>query len=139
MAKLQQNILIRTDLGFSRGLISVQVAHIHAEMLRQNILFNNKLVLEPVDGFEGGTDETFIEWLKDPYIAVLGVPNLETLDHLIAESESAELVVNKWRDKVYCEIASDWTLTFDTIVGASVGPADCDDLKMIMGKLPLLQ
>lgn len=133
MANIVQNILIRTDLGFPTGLMAAQVAHIHAEALRNFIIENtNQPEADP-------PSDTLLAWLQSPYILVRGVPNLETLEYFRRMAEVAGLSTNLWRDTVFSKVADDMTLTFsDVPIGISIGPSDSDKIKAIVGKLPLL-
>lgn len=142
MARLQQDILIRTDLGFSTGLLAAQVAHIHMEGIRRAMLYkgvwgDDKLTMAFADKEAA---DAMVSWLETPYIFVRRVPNLETLEFFEKKISSHEgLTCDIWRDTVFMEIAPDWTEAFaDVKVGLSIGPADSDEIKQVVGKLPLL-
>ena len=135
MANIQQNILVRTDLGFTQGLMAAQVAHIHAALMIESCNDDYQLVLD----MNGEQRQQFREWVKAPYLLVRGVSNLETLEHFKRLANDAELPVNEWRDTVFCKVADDLTLPFpDVMIGISIGPADSDKIKAVVGKLPLL-
>ena len=128
---LQQNIIIRTDLGFTRGLLTAQVAHIHALPMVQAILEHKESTAICLD--------KMFAWLSSPFVTVLGASNIEILDHFIDLAEAEGIVVHQWRDVVNCNVSDSLTLNFDTIIGASFGPDESDKLKKIMGQLPLLK
>ncbi len=126
MANLRQTILIRTDLDLSPGLISAQVAHIHAESMRQ-ILINKK-----------SCSTEFVEWLKDPYIFVHGVGFVELLNNLLEKAKSKELPVSEWYDTITIKVGGNGQVFSNMLVGGSIGPADSDLIKSVIGNLPLL-
>ena len=144
LVNLTQTVIIRTDL-FDKsnvGLISAQVAHIHLEGFRQAILGgghwdDDRLTMafpnaETAEAMEG--------WLADPYIFVRRVPCLEVLEYFERKINASNgLTCDVWTDTVFIDIAPEWTEGFaDVKVGLSIGPADADVIKAIVGKLPLL-
>lgn len=144
---LSQNILVRTDLGFSMGLMAAQVAHIHATVMRTALLdikrakerlgtgrHSNKISQR-----EKEHSVKLMEWLESPYIFVRGVPNPETLEFFIEQAMACDINVFTWNDTVFCEVAKDMTLPFQKVlIGASFGPDENDRIKAVVGKLPLL-
>lgn len=145
MASIGQTVIIRTDL-FSLpediGLMAAQVAHIHAEIMR-DILCSNRV------------DEDFIsikwkqekdinskeiqEWLDSPYLFVKKVPNAEGLDYFRKQAEVIKLPVRCWYDTVYVRFSKTMKLAFNnTLVGISIGPTDADKIRTVVGDLPLL-
>lgn len=133
MANLRQTILIRKDLDFPIGLLAAQVAHLHMESFRKTMLD----APDPVNKFELTQDEA--GWLKDPYVFVHGVPNLEVLDFFIKEAKALGIDVHEWRDTVYINISATQRRAFFPVkVGATLGPCDSDKIKAVIGDLPLL-
>lgn len=132
---LIQTIIVRDDLGFTPGLMAAQVAHIHAQIMRTTLRVSAGQIGGPLT-----LTENMVIWLEAPYIHVRKVPNIETLDWVIKQAEETDGVVslNKWRDTVNCKITPDFQLTFDTLIGVSLGPADSDKIKKIAGQIPFL-
>ena len=130
MANIRQTILVRTDLGFSTGLMAAQVAHIHMERIRQT--FKNSKTFE---------DPNLIDWLGSPYVFVHGIPNQEVLQHYIEKARLKDTVLKPaiWYDTVYVNVSDNQKIPLENvIVGASLGPADSDIIKAVIGDLPLL-
>lgn len=139
MSNIRQTILVRTDLGFSVGLMAAQCSHIHMEQIRQAILRNTV----PVAGII--RDELFslptdtLEWIKSPYVFIHGVPNKEVLEYFIKRAKALGVEVSEWRDNVFIDISDSQRESFpDTFVGVSLGPTDSDKIKAVIGDLPLL-
>ena len=150
MSNLGQTILIRTDLfdmDQDVGLISAQVAHIHMELMRK-MFFDNSIVDDKgihchvkdlntsrMSGFK----ENLLSWLDCPYIFVKQVPNAEALKHFYELAIEYELPVNEWKDTVYVRLSKTMKQAFpNTLVGISIGPADADAIRTVVGDLPLL-
>ena len=133
MANIRQTILVRTDLGFSTGLLAAQVAHIHMERLRRGILgILDDVIFNTPD---------LREWLNTPYIFVHGVPNKEILFYYLDKAKEKEQILNPsiWYDTVYVGVSDNQKIPLENvIVGASLGPADSDIIKAVIGDLPLL-
>ena len=127
MANLRQTILVRTDLGLPEGLLTAQVAHIHMESFRYKMS-------EGKNNLTG--DE--LEWLKDPYIFVHGVPNKEYLDFFMGQAKQYNVPRTEWRDTIYLNCGSDTVPFADVVVGCALGPCDSDRIKLVIGELPLL-
>jgi len=126
MANLRQSILLRTDLNFPIGLLAAQVAHIHAGVLIDNVLDNDP-------------SNELREWARDPYLFVHQVPNLEVLEYFERGLDDKGMTHHVWRDTVYIDISPTQQMTFEDVkVGLSIGPADSDDIKVVIGDLPLL-
>lgn len=145
MSMIRQTVLIRTDLGFCQGLMAAQVAHIHMETLRQRILRNDEASMVAGAQLEAlmsdsGEANTFLEWLKQPYIFVHGVPNLEALEHYEKKADGViGLSTSIWRDTVRISLSENQKIDLPNIkVGLSFGPADSDIIRTIIGDLPLL-
>ena len=130
MANIRQSILIRTDLTFPVGLLAAQVAHIHIEHARQVLIPG----LEPVS-----TDNTYMDWIADPYLYIHGVPNREVLMHYMTEAKRQDIAIAQWRDTVNVQISDTQRPAFaDILIGGALGPADSDAIRVILGDLPLL-
>ncbi|MFA7219017.1 MAG: peptidyl-tRNA hydrolase [Synergistaceae bacterium] len=139
MSNINQTILIRTDLfnlPEDMGLMAAQVAHIHMEGLRGVFLdhfMGNKISEDDLSG------SNLIEWLKDPYILVKKVPNLEALNHFNKAAEDIHITVREWQDTVYVRLSQTMKQAFpDTVVGISLGPCDSDAIRTVVGDIPLL-
>jgi len=136
MAHLEQRILIRTDLNLVPGLVTAQVAHLHAECMRNHILHGE-------DG--NPTNEVQIsytglkDWLAEPYVFVHGVSNPELLD-LYIEKAKDTVPVYKWSDTVYIEPSAGNKMVLDNVlIGAAFGPDSSDDIKSLgIAQLDLL-
>ena len=129
MSNIGQTVIIRTDLfdlPQDMGLLAAQVAHIHA-----------KIVMKAVFDKDIQTDD-FASWTENPYLYVKKVPNVESLHHFLAKAELAKLPVDIWEDTVYVRMSPTIKEAFKTIVGISIGPADADAIRTVVGDLPLL-
>lgn len=127
MANLKQAVIIRTDLGFPVGLIASQVAHIHFNKFRRAI----------TDGQEISSEEK--EWMKDPYLYVYGVPNIESLQLVGADAKRLNLPICEWKDTVLIKISEEKKeAVYDVPVGFSIGPCDSDKMRPITKDLDLL-
>jgi len=150
MANIGQTIIIRTDifeLPQDMGLLAAQVAHIHFEhtrqMLKDNLDDAGKAVItieKQADAIDQLINKTYYEgWIEEPYIYVKKVPNFEALEYFKQEAERANLPVHEWRDTVYVRLSPTIKKAFpDTMVGISIGPADSDKIRAVVGDLPLL-
>jgi len=143
MSSIGQTIIIRTDLfGLEDvGLISAQVAHIHFELARKMLLEglddDGKTVVILNEMGEEGSD--FENWMKEPYIFVKKVPNMESLMHFGRLAQEAKLPVAEWTDTVYVRMSPTQKQAFpNTLVGISIGPTDADKIRTVVGDLPLL-
>ena len=144
MASINQTLIIRTDifnLPEDSGLLAAQVAHIHFEITRdmidQGMDDDGKSVLIFNEQGEQGAD--FEEWVKEPYLLVKKVPNLEALDHFHKLAKEAGLPTNEWKDTVYVRLSPTMKQAFpNVLVGISIGPADADKIRTVVGDLPLL-
>lgn len=132
MSNVNQTVVIRTDifdLPKDMGLLSAQVAHIHFEIMREYMRMHSPLDLS----------EDMKSWLDDPYLLVKKVPNKEALDYLNVETSKTTVPVRLWKDTIYVNLSPNISKAFpDVTVGMSLGPADADDIRLIVGDLPLL-
>ena len=141
---INQTIIIRTDifnLPEDTGLLCAQVGHIHfqisREIIQEGLDQDGKAVVILNEKGEQGSD--YEEWLKDPYLLVKKVPSREALTHFHDEAISAKLPVCEWCDTVNIRLSSTIKKAFfDTPVGISIGPADADKIRVVVGDLPLL-
>ena len=128
MANLRQSILIRTDLNLPLGLMTAQVAHIHALPLIASLnSSDNNIDVE--------------EWSNDPFVFVHKVPNLEVLHFFrdLAREHAEDLTTLEWHDTITLSLSETQTRAFPSVmVGISLGPAHSDIIKSIIGDLPLL-
>lgn len=129
MAMIKQDILVREDLGFTRGLMAAQVAHIHAlpmqTFIQRGLKLNENLDLA--------------NWIDNPFMFVRGVPNPEVLEHLMKRAKEVGVPVHTWRDTVYLQVAGQDVAFENVLVGASLGPCDADKIKLVVGTMDLLQ
>jgi|2_EtaG_2_1085320.scaffolds.fasta_scaffold00595_21 peptidyl-tRNA hydrolase len=134
MANLIQRILVRTDLEMPVGLLAAQVAHIHAAPFIQTYR------VTPSPGTEfGDCVENIKQWMSTPYLFVHRVPNKEVLNYFIDECTDRNVWFHEWKDTIYIDISDTQKKAFDNVtVGISIGPADSDEIKTIVGDLPLL-
>jgi peptidyl-tRNA hydrolase len=140
MSSIGQTIIIRTDifdLPQDMGLLAAQVAHIHMEMTRQMVL---EAVVDNDRKVRGiKLNENAYNWFDNPYIFVKKVPNAEGLNHFHELACKADLPVQEWRDTVYVRLSPTMKQAFpDTLVGISIGPAESDAIRTVVGDLPLL-
>ncbi len=143
MANLRQSILVRTDLQLPVGLLAAQVAHIHMETLRQYILINkqqpfskSQLIANVRNPQEA---DNIYEWMVNPYIFVHAVPNLEVLEYFKKEANNNKIQCTIWDDTIFIDISKTQRKAFDNcIIGMSLGPCDSDQIKTVIGDLPLL-
>jgi len=116
-------VVIRKDLNLSAGLMSAQTAHASDAFMRDRIR----------DGKEFTNTEK--EWMKDPYISVLAVDNLEELEFIEEAAQRDGLQVYLWRDLIPSRILK--RNISNVKVAISIGPDDMDKIKKITGGLPL--
>jgi peptidyl-tRNA hydrolase len=127
MANLRHTVLVRTDLGFSLGLLAAQVAHIHFEPFRQ-------LAID-----EKEVPQWQRDWLTAPYLFIHGVKNRESLEYYIKRADEVGVKVSTWKDTVEVRPSDTQKLVFPDIpVGISLGPDDSDKIRQVIGDLPLL-
>ena len=90
-------------------------------------------------GEQGEQGSDYEEWLKDPYLLVKRVPNLEALQYFREEANLSELPVAEWRDTVNVRLSATVKKAFeDVLVGISIGPCDSDKIRTVVGDIPLL-
>lgn len=123
MANIRHTVVIRKDLNMTEGLMSAQVAHAQDAFMRHKIRDEEQFT----------NDEKY--WMKDPYLSVLAVDNLEELEIIQKEAEEAELTVHVWRDLIPSKNLR--RNIPDVTVAISIGPCDMDRVKAITGNLPL--
>jgi len=139
MANINQTIIVRTDLfnlPEDTGLLAAQVAHIHAKVFTENLsrpqsshfVLPNNIV-----------PEDFVAWVKEPYLLVKKVPNAEALKHFRDLADKINLPIYEWYDTVYVRLSETMKQAFEMVlVGISIGPADADRIRTVVGDLPLL-
>jgi len=135
MASINQTVIIRTDLfnlPEDMGLLAAQVAHIHAKVfLSENVcseILPNHIVAED-----------FVAWKEEPYLLVKQVPNAEALKHFRDLADKINLPIYEWYDTVYVRLSATMKQAFEMVlVGISIGPADADRIRTVVGDLPLL-
>ena len=117
-------IIVRKDLDLPTGAVSAQVSHIGDSFMRKKILDEKEFTNEEK------------EWMKTPYIAVLGVNNPEELIIIIKKAKDIGLQVHEWRDLIYSDVLREGIP--DVLIGISIGPCDSDAGKEVTGNLKLL-
>ena len=132
---LRQSILVRTDLNLPLGLMCAQVAHIHYELVRRNMDDKQRVILDgnPL------SPSTFAEWNKDPFLFVHAVPNQEALLYFIELARGKNIKVTTWDDTIYLNLSPTQQRAFEgVLIGCALGPAGSDQIKAVIGDLPLL-
>ncbi len=144
MGMVRQSVLIRTDLGFNIGLMAAQVAHTHFENFRKKLLSLIASEKDPKSTFTKDDIEWLLtkddrEWLGTPYLFIHGVSNKESLEYFIKKASEVGVECEKWYDTVYVKVSEKQQLTLpDILVGISLGPAESDKIREVIGDLPLL-
>ena len=125
MANLRQSILIRADLNLPTGLLAAQVAHLHMESLRSNLITEE--------------NKDMAAWLTSPYVFVHSVPNKEVLGYFEEKARNDLVPVYEWYDTINMDISPTFRKVFEVLVGITLGPCDSDKIKKVIGDLPLLK
>jgi len=87
----------------------------------------------------GGAGANLEEWIKEPYLFVHKVPNFEVLDYFHRECLKANIPVYLWSDTITINISPTQKKVFPFMkIGIVVGPSDSDQIKSVIGDLPLL-
>jgi peptidyl-tRNA hydrolase len=123
MANIRHVVVVRKDLMLPPGLLAAQVAHISDSFMRQKI----------VDGCTFTSDE--LAWLKDPYLSVLGVNCMEDLELILKRTIEEKLPFRCWTDLIPSPTLEN--VSIKAQIGASIGPADFDKIKIVTGALKL--
>lgn len=135
---IYHTVIVRKDLQMAPGLMAAQVAHISDQFLREEILFMlsaNDNVSKVDVSITEAFGQNCIDWMKTPYLHVLGVNNKDELEIIHAKAEAAGLDVRVWNDLIYSDILKEPMP--DVMVGISIGPCDLDKVKAVTGNLPL--
>lgn len=127
---LKLGCIVRTDLGFSLGLMSAQVAHIAMEPIRVALLNE--------DDQTSNSFREMMEWLEKPYMYIYSVGNKESLEYFCKKGKDNGLPPYEWRDTVYVDIGGKKEVFNDVLVGITFGVMESDVLKSVVGNLPLL-
>jgi hypothetical protein len=91
-------------------------------------------------GTKGVFSDEELEWMKDPYLFVHEVKNIESLLHYIKKARAAGISCDEWRDTVYIKMSDTQMEAVPIVlVGVSLGPCDSDKIKAVIGDLPLLK
>jgi len=153
MASINQTVIIRTDLfdmGKDIGLLAAQVAHIHFNLFRVMLMDAEMACRKDTNCMENGhldinlpkmgqLGKDISEWLREPYLLVKRVPNLEALQYFSQSATASGIEVHEWFDTVYVRLSSTQQKAFpNVLVGISLGPCDADKIRTIVGDLPLL-
>ena len=131
MANMRMAVVVRRDLQMSPGLLSAQVAHI-ASLFVQEAEKGRKHGKGPYS-LDFSMDE--VEWIRDPYIAILAVDLPEELAVVIKAAKDEKLPVREWHDVIPSKVLDGRVL--QCLVGISIGPTESDTLRKITGTLPL--
>lgn len=122
-------VVVRTDLGFTPGLMSAQVAHLAMEQVRQTVIDDIDIKKERPD---------LHEWLKNPYLYVHAVGNKESLEFLLAKAKTLGVKTYEWRDTVFVAMGDKKEAIRDVLVGFAFEACDADRVKAVIGTLPML-
>lgn len=122
--KLQ--VIVRKDLNLTPGALAAQVAHLTMEWFRFDVANSNEHGLR--------LEDKQIEWLKDPYLYVLAVDNIEELNWIHEQAFADKIASREWTDVIWSE---NLKIFRETKIGVVLGPDDSDKLKLITGNLPL--
>jgi len=132
MANIKMSVVVRRDLNLPPGLLAAQALHIGMEFIRQKhadpnpeVFSNHRMQFTPSE----------LEWIWEPYVAILAVNTPEELREVIKMAKAEGLPVNEWTDVIPSEIFQG--RVFKNLVGISIGPADSDALRKVTGTLPL--
>lgn len=127
---LKLGCIVRTDLGFSLGLMSAQVSHIAMQPIRVALLNE--------DDQTSNSFRDIMEWLKKPYTYVYSVGNKESLEYFCKKGKEKGLHAYEWRDTVYVDIGGKKEVFENVLVGITFGVLESDVLKSVVGNLPML-
>jgi len=126
MSNIRHTVVVRKDLNLPVGLLAAQTTHIAMEFIRDKI--DAQLKVSEFSGMEK-------EWIKDPYVSVLGVNCSEDLDSIIDHAEAKNLPCHIWEDTIPSPTFPDRDIKI--CVGCSIGPADFDKIKVVTGAFNL--
>lgn len=123
MANIYNTVVVRKDLNMSAGLMAAQVAHINDMFMRTKI-YDEK-------------DFTTVEkdWIKSPYLHVLGVDNPEELKEVLRMAKEQNLPTYEWYDLIPSKNLN--RPISNVLIGIAIGPCDLDKVKAVTGSLPL--
>lgn len=130
MSNLGVRVIVRTDLGFTPGLLAAQASHLAMEQVRQTILDGIDMKKERPDLYE---------WLRKPYLYVHAVSNKESLEFLATKAAASGVTTFAWRDTVYITVGDKKEALPNILVGFAFEACDADKVKAVIGSLPLLQ
>jgi hypothetical protein len=133
MSNTRVTVIIRKDLQLSPGMLAAQAVHIAMEFISNRIDAQMKF---------SEFDKIQLEWIKTPYISILAVQCLEDLDRIIDridhknydDGDATPLPYHIWKDLVPSPTFPEQSIK--ATVGAVIGPADFDAIKLITGNLP---
>jgi peptidyl-tRNA hydrolase len=136
-------VVVRRDLNLPPGLLAAQVLHIGMCFVQKRVtldLIPHALeTLSKKNPYAGWNAVAIppkeIEWIHEPYVAVLAVDTPEELQLLITDAQRKVLPIYEWYDVIPSTALSGQFIK--CLVGIAIGPADADHLKKVTGTLPL--
>ena len=132
MSSTRMAVVVRRDLQMTPGLLAAQV--LHAGMMfvakgnRQRHKKDDEAYLVEFSG-------TQMDWINEPYVAVLAVDTKEELELVSKMAIEEKLAVHAWHDVIPSKVFDGRVL--ECFVGVSIGPVDADRLRKVVGTLPL--
>ena len=143
MSNTKLVVVVRRDLNMSPGLLAAQVSHIAMQFVRVHAEFDLiPHALETLSKKKPYKDHEAIaftkkevEWIKQPYIAVLAVDTPEEMHEIEKAAKADGLQTHQWSDVIPSKVLEGRVI--DNWVGLSIGPDDSDALRKVTGTLPL--
>ena len=142
MANIRLTVVVRKDLQLVPGLLAAQVSHMADAFMRAKILNalsltegGNPNMLTLLDMSFPDFDKGELEWMKEPYLSVLGVNCYEDLVEIYEHVQRENLPCHKWDDTIPSPTFEGKDIK--AFVGISIGPADFDKIKIVTGGLEL--
>jgi len=135
MANTRLTVVVRKDLQMPEGLLAAQVAHM-ADSFMRNAIINRVVSLRKDNQSIPDIFKPYeLEWMKEPYLSILGVNSYEDLCEINEHAKREKLPVFEWKDLIPSPTMPDYVIR--AFVGIAIGPADFDAIKIVTGKLPL--
>jgi len=139
MSNTRLTVVVRKDLQMPAGLLAAQVAHMADAFTRKNVLdafaeelANPRKAKKSIGKIFGCYD---LEWMKEPYLSVLGVQCYEDLCDIYDHVKREKLPCHRWDDTIPSPTFEGKAIK--AFVGLSIGPADFDAIKMVTNGLDL--
>jgi len=142
MANIRLTVVVRKDLQLVPGLLAAQVSHMADAFMRAKILNalsltegGNPNMLTLLDMSFPDFDKGELEWMKEPYLSVLGVNCYEDLVEIMDHCKRESLKIYEWKDIIPSPTFPDRTIR--ALVGVAIGPDDFDLIKVVTGSMEL--